>query len=61
LEWRSILKGTKHVNFSLVARGLTRRLYTPRGPNMLTFANDLTDPVTGQWDKDLIEQNGIGI
>jgi hypothetical protein len=37
-------------------RGLTRRPITPRGQNLLTYVNDLINPITEQWDKELVIQ-----
>ena len=55
--WRVGLGNTSRIwDDPWLPRGLTQRQYTPMGPNLLTFVNDLIDPVTGQWDKELIEQ-----
>lgn len=36
-------------------RGVTRRPITPRGQSLVTRVSDLIDPVTGDWDHDLIK------
>jgi len=34
----------------------TRRPITPRGNNLLTAVDDLIDPATGDWDRELVEE-----
>jgi hypothetical protein len=35
-------------------RDQSRRLFTPRGPNLLTRVNELLDPINGTWDEELV-------
>ena len=36
--------------------GVTRRPITPRGQTLLTRVSELIDPITGNWDRQLIEE-----
>lgn len=36
-------------------RGITRKPITPRGQALLNHVSDLIDPVSGQWDVDLVQ------
>jgi hypothetical protein len=35
-------------------RDESRRLFTPRGTNLLSYVDELIDPLTGSWDKALV-------
>jgi hypothetical protein len=41
--------------------GNYRRVFTRRGHNILTKVQDLIDPITNQWDEDIIRQSFLGI
>lgn len=36
-------------------RGITRWPLTPRGQTILTMVSDLMDPITGNWDEELVK------
>uniref|UniRef100_A0A0A9HGD2 Reverse transcriptase zinc-binding domain-containing protein n=1 Tax=Arundo donax TaxID=35708 RepID=A0A0A9HGD2_ARUDO len=40
-----------------IPRGLTRLPTTLRGHKLMQRVNELINPVTGQWDVDLVQQN----
>jgi hypothetical protein len=42
-------------NLNIWTRDRSRRLITPRGNNLLTGVYELVDPMTGEWDRELIE------
>lgn len=35
-------------------RDESRRLFTPRGTNLLSYVDELIDPLTGSWDEALV-------
>ena len=38
----------------MVARGTTRKPITPRGSSLLTEVSEFINPVSGEWDEQLI-------
>lgn len=39
-----------------IPRGSTRRIISPKGNNLLSKVFELINPITNQWDEDLIRQ-----
>ena len=40
----------------MVPKGLTRKPATPKGANLLIKVNELINPVTGEWDEQLVRE-----
>lgn len=38
-------------------KGITRKPITPRGASLLTKVNELINPVTGEWDEQLVNDS----
>jgi hypothetical protein len=40
----------------MAAEGIDSETHHSRGQNLLTYVNDLINPITEQWDKELVIQ-----